>query len=157
MMPVRPFQSRRSTRPDSNCGQGRIRSRSICNSGLWSGMSSQRPFVLGGWHVDPALGTLSRDGQQSRLEPRLMELLLLFAASPGRVLAKDEIAAVVWGGRAIGDDTLAAAVSRLRSALGESKERRFIETLPKRGYRLVATPDIGVARAAPVEDNEVGA
>jgi DNA-binding winged helix-turn-helix (wHTH) protein len=84
-------------------------------------------------------------------------LLLLFAASPGRVIAKDEIASAVWGGRAIGDDTLAAAVSRLRSALGETKEQRFIETLPKRGYRLVATPDIGVARAAPVEDNEVGA
>ena len=115
-------------------------------------MSSQRPFVLGGWHVDPALGTLSRDGQQSRLEPRLMELLLLFAASPGRVLAKDEIAAVVWGGRAIGDDTLAAAVSRLRSALGESKERRFIETLPKRGYRLVISPDASPRGPLPQED-----
>jgi DNA-binding winged helix-turn-helix (wHTH) protein len=120
-------------------------------------MSGQRPFDLGGWRVDPALGTLSRESQQTRLEPRLMDLLLLFAASPGRVIAKDEIASAVWGGRAIGDDTLAAAVSRLRSALGESKDKRFIETLPKRGYRLVATPDVGVAQATAGQDSEVDA
>jgi len=116
-------------------------------------MSGQRPFDLGGWRVDPALGTLSREGQQTRLEPRLMDLLLLFAASPGRLIAKDEIASAVWGGRAIGDDTLAAAVSRLRSALGETKENRFIETLPKRGYRLITAPDVGTQRAAPAQED----
>jgi DNA-binding winged helix-turn-helix (wHTH) protein len=120
-------------------------------------MSGQRPFVLGGWLVDPTEGTLSGDGKQTRLEPRLMDLLLLFAAAPGRVIAKDEIASAVWGGRAIGDDTLAAAVSRLRSALGETKERRFIETLPKRGYRLVIEPDSGAARRSPVPEDEFDA
>ena len=104
-------------------------------------MSSQRPFDLGGWRVDPARGVLMRDGGETRLEPRLMNLLLLFAGSPGRVIAKDEIIASVWEGRAIGDDTLAAAISRLRTALGETKDNRFIETLPKRGYRLVIAPE----------------
>ena len=42
-----------------------------------------------------------------------------------------------WGDRAIGDDTLAGAVSRLRRALGGTRERRYIETVPKRGYRAV--------------------
>ena len=116
-------------------------------------MSGQRPFVLGDWRVDPAQGVLVRDGKETRLEPRLMDLLLLFAASPGRVLGKDEIASVVWGGRAIGDDTLAAAISRLRGALGESKERRYIETLPKRGYRLVISPEANARAPAPVEDD----
>jgi len=120
-------------------------------------MSGQRPFVLGGWRVDPALGTLSRNGEETRLEPRLMDLLLLFAASPGRVIAKDEIISAVWGGRAIGDDTLAAAVSRLRSVLGENKGNRFIETLPKRGYRLVVAPDADSARAAPAREDEIDA
>lgn len=100
-------------------------------------MSGQRPFELGGWRIEPARGALLRDGNETRIEPRLMDLLVLFAASPGRVITKEEIIAAVWGGRAIGDDTLAAAVSRLRAALGETKARRFIETLPKRGYRLV--------------------
>jgi len=100
-------------------------------------MAGQRAFDLGGWRVDPARGALIRDGAETRLEPKLMDLLLLFAASSGRVVSKDEIVAVVWGGRAIGDDTLAAAISRLRAALGG----RFIETLPKRGYRLVVIPE----------------
>ncbi|HEY4943706.1 MAG TPA: winged helix-turn-helix domain-containing protein [Rhizomicrobium sp.] len=106
-------------------------------------MTGQRPFDLGGWRVDPARGVLARDGAETRLEPKLMDLLLLFAASPGRVVSKDEIVAAVWSGRAIGDDTLAAAISRLRSALGETKGAgtRFIETLPKRGYRLAVAPD----------------
>lgn len=70
-----------------------------------------------------------------------MDLLLLFAGSGGRVLGKDEIAATTWGDRAIGDGTLAAAVSRLRRALGGTRERSYIETIPKRGYRaLVEAP-----------------
>jgi Flp pilus assembly protein TadD len=73
-----------------------------------------------------------------RLEPRLMELLTLFAVAAGRVIGKDEIVRRVWAGRAIGDDTLAAAISRLRSALGETETERYIETLPKRGYRFLA-------------------
>jgi DNA-binding winged helix-turn-helix (wHTH) protein/Flp pilus assembly protein TadD len=106
-------------------------------------MTGQRSFDLAGLRVDPARGVLIRDGVETRLEPRLMDLLLLFAGSPGRVIAKDEIVAGVWNGRAIGDDTLAAAISRLRTALGETKDNRFIETLPKRGYRLViAAPGV---------------
>lgn len=103
------------------------------------GALSEQPFEFGGWRVEPARGVLAAldGGADVRLEPRLMDLLLLFAGSAGRVLGKEEIIDGVWGGRAVGDDTLAAAVSRLRSALGETPERRFIETLPKRGYRLV--------------------
>src|SRR6185312_4885281 len=98
----------------------------------------EQPFELGSWRIDPARGVLAAldGGAEAHLEPRLMDLLLLFAGSGGRVLGKAEIIDGVWGGRAVGDDTLAAAVSRLRSALGETPERRFIETLPKRGYRL---------------------
>jgi DNA-binding winged helix-turn-helix (wHTH) protein len=100
----------------------------------------QRPFAFGDWQVDPSRGLLTGDdGESVRLEPRLMDLLLLFAGSGGRVLGKDEIASATWGDRAIGDDTLAAAVSRLRRALGA--RRRYIETVPKRGYRaVVASP-----------------
>ncbi|HEY3798412.1 MAG TPA: winged helix-turn-helix domain-containing protein [Caulobacteraceae bacterium] len=98
----------------------------------------QRPFAFGDWRIDPSSGALTgADGASARLEPRLMDLLVLFAGSGGRVLGKDEIAAATWGGRAIGDDTLAAAVSRLRRALGETRQRRYIETVPKRGYRAV--------------------
>ena len=104
----------------------------------------QRPFTFGDWHVDPSRSLLTGDeGDSVRLEPRLMDLLLLFAGSGGRVLGKNEIASATWGDRAIGDGTLAAAVSRLRRMLGATRERRYIETVPKRGYRaVVATPPL---------------
>ena len=115
----------------------------------------QRPFRFGAWRVDAARGVLVGDaGEHARLEPQLMDLLVLFAGSAGRVLSKDEIIEAAWGGRAIGDDTLAAAVSRLRRALGETRERRYIETVPKRGYRAV--PDAPAAAASPAPSAVAG-
>ena len=55
-----------------------------------------------------------------------MELLLAFADAGDAVLSKDDLVARVWAGRAIGDDTLAAAISRLRDALEATKEDRYI-------------------------------
>src|SRR5579863_3999085 len=108
----------------------------------------QLPFAFGDWQVDPSRGLLTGDdGESVRLEPRLMDLLLLFAGSGGRVLGKDENTSATWGDRAIGDDTLAAAISRLRRALGETRERRYVETLPKRGYRCALPADVAEPRA----------
>src|SRR5215472_15126492 len=104
-------------------------------------MPSDESFEFADWRVDPARGLVSRDGKEVRLEPKLMELLIVFAGSSGRVITKDEIVSRVWSGRAIGDDTLSAAISRLRSALGETKSKRYIETLPKRGYRALVTSE----------------
>src|SRR4051794_19957069 len=98
---------------------------------------SSRSFEFGDWRVDPAAGTIARGSDRRRLDPQAMSLLQMFAGSGGRVLSKDEIVAAVWQGRAIGDDTLAAAVSKLRATLGETRTRRYIETLPKRGYRAL--------------------
>ncbi|HEY1310182.1 MAG TPA: winged helix-turn-helix domain-containing protein, partial [Pseudolabrys sp.] len=111
--------------------------------------ASEHPFLLGDWSVDPARGVIvARDGgAEIRLEPRNMDLLLLFAGEPGKVLSKDRIVASVWGGRAIGDDTLAGAVSRLRAALGNA--RIYIETVPKRGYRLLIAPGASEAPETP--------
>jgi DNA-binding winged helix-turn-helix (wHTH) protein len=102
----------------------------------------EQPFDFGDWRVDPTRGRLTaRAGLEVRLEPQLVDLLVLFAGSGGRVMSKDEIVEAIWGGRAIGDDTLAAAVSRLRRALGETHERKYIETVPKRGYRCAVALD----------------
>jgi DNA-binding winged helix-turn-helix (wHTH) protein len=108
-----------------------------------SGPSREQKFQLGDWSVDPAAGTIARGGQEKRLEKQQMDLLLLFLGEPGAVLSKDRIVQAVWNGRAIGDDTLAAAISRLRSTLGDG----YIETLPKRGYRLKIAPGASAAMA----------
>ncbi len=112
-------------------------------------MASSAPFELGGWRVDPVAGALTLiDGDDTaRIEPRLMELLLLFAGAGARVVSKDEIIAAVWGGRAIGDDTLAAAISKLRKTLARDGGRKYIETLPKRGYRLALEIEAPAASA----------
>jgi DNA-binding winged helix-turn-helix (wHTH) protein len=112
-----------------------------------------RPFELEGWRVEPDRGALipAGGGPEVRLEPRQMDLLLVFAGSGGRVIGKDELVAQVWGGRTVGDDTLAAAVSRLRSALGETRAHRFIETVPKRGYRWALDPAAPAPPSTPAE------
>lgn len=110
-------------------------------------------FAFGPWRVEPARGLLTSEAGEVRVEPRLMDLLVLFAASNGRVIGKDEIIASVWQGRAVGDDTLAAAISRLRSALGATPGQRFIETIPKRGYRLALAEPVAV----PATTEESGA
>ncbi|MEM1264265.1 MAG: tetratricopeptide repeat protein [Pseudomonadota bacterium] len=97
-------------------------------------------FRLGEWQVDPASGQLTGDSVAVTLEPQLMTLLALLAANPVQVLSRQAIEAVLWPRAVIGDDTLARAVSRLRRALGDSAQApRYIETLPKRGYRLIGS------------------
>lgn len=98
------------------------------------------PFVFGEWRVEPETGRLTgRDNSQRQLEPQLMALLMLLAESDGRVLARERIEAALWPKTIVGEDTLARAISRLRRALDDSAQTpRYIETLPKRGYRFVA-------------------
>jgi DNA-binding winged helix-turn-helix (wHTH) protein/Tfp pilus assembly protein PilF len=99
-----------------------------------------------------ATGELLRDGVSERLEPKVMDLLFLLAGRPGKAFTKDEIMEALWPDVVVGDDTLARAVSRLRKALADdAKTPAYIETLPKRGYRLIAdvrTVDDGPRAAA---------
>ncbi len=98
-----------------------------------------RPYRLGPWQVDPETGRLTRGDAEVALEPRLMSLLNLLANARGRVIARDAIEAALWPDVVVGEDTVARAVSRLRRALGDAPTSpHFIETLPKRGYRLIA-------------------
>ena len=99
------------------------------------------PHVIrvGPWRAVRATGELTRDGATERLEPKVMDLLFLLAGEPGRAFSKDEIMEALWPNVIVGDDTLARAVSRLRKALADDpKTPAYIETLPKRGYRLIA-------------------
>lgn len=104
-------------------------------------------FVVGEWRADRAAGTLTGRGGQQRLEPKVMDLLVLLAAQHGRVVSREDIMAALWPGLVVGDDSLARTVSKLRQALGDdAKAPRYIETITKRGYRLLAP----VAPVAPV-------
>jgi len=94
---------------------------------------------VGEFIVRPADGTLRRGGDVERLEPKTMELLVCLAAHPGQVLSREAIQAAVWPDTAIADVVLPRVVFDLRRALGDdAKHPRYIETLPRRGYRLIA-------------------
>lgn len=111
-------------------------------------MITDTALIIGPWTLDPVSGELSKGGLRRRLEPKTLGLLLLLAGAPARVFSRDEIFAAVWPGVTVADDTLARAVSKLRKALDDDpKAPRYIETLPKRGYRLITPPPDAVAMA----------
>jgi DNA-binding winged helix-turn-helix (wHTH) protein/TolB-like protein/Flp pilus assembly protein TadD len=89
---------------------------------------------IGEWTVEPALNQLSASGRAVKIEPKAMEVLLCLAARAGKVASREELLDEVWRGAVVGDDALTQVIIKLRKALGDA----YIETIPKRGYRLIA-------------------
>src|SRR5215475_1190953 len=99
----------------------------------------RKQFRVGAWLVTPALDELRRGDERVRLEPKAMEILVLLANRPGEPVSRDELLSGVWPGVLVGDDSLTQAVTKLRKALGDDpRSPSYIETISKRGYRLVA-------------------
>lgn len=97
------------------------------------------PFGLGDVTVKPALNAIARADGHIRLEPRVMSVLVLLATRAGEVLGKEEIFSAVWDGAAVSDDALVRCIAAIRKALGDDpRAPRIIETISKKGYRLVA-------------------
>jgi len=109
------------------------------------------PITLGEWQVDGPACRVVRGGETRTLEPKVMDLLLFLASSPGKVFSREDLLAAIWPGVTVGEDTLARTISRLRKGLDDDpRQPRYLETIPKRGYRLVAEIS-GTARAQDVE------
>ena len=91
------------------------------------------------WEVDPAACLVSRNGDSVHLEPKAMDLLVFLASKPGVVHSRDELLDEIWPGLVVSDEALTNAIIKLRKAFNDSaRDPQFIETLPKRGYRLIA-------------------
>jgi TolB-like protein/DNA-binding winged helix-turn-helix (wHTH) protein/Tfp pilus assembly protein PilF len=96
------------------------------------------PFLLGDWTVDPARGRLTRGDEERRIEPKAMTVLVCLAQQAGQVVSREALEEQAWAGVVVGYDSLASAIIKLRKALGDNaKNPAYIETVPKRGYRLV--------------------
>lgn len=96
-------------------------------------------FLIAEWQVSPAEGLLTRGREKVRLEPRAMEVLVYFASRPGEVITREELERDVWEGAVVGYDAVTNTVIKLRKAFGDDARRpRIIQTVPKRGYRLLA-------------------
>jgi DNA-binding winged helix-turn-helix (wHTH) protein len=109
---------------------------------------------IDGWLVQPSLNLLTRNEACVRLRAQLMDLLLCLASQPGKVFRKEELVAEVWGGRWIAQSALSRCIAELRAAFGDDAQHpRVIETITKRGYRLIAEVEVVAsepAQASPV-------
>ncbi len=96
-------------------------------------------FQLGEWVVEPQLGRLTCGGGVGvNLERKVMDVLLSLARKHGRLVTRSELIDTVWGTEYISDNTLTHAIAELRSALGcDAKNPSYIETIHRRGYRLL--------------------
>ena len=82
---------------------------------------------------------LLKDGHAVPLTPKAFDLLVVLTANPGRLLTKEHLMQAVWPDTTVEESNLAYHVFAIRKALGESADSdRYIETVPKRGYRFVA-------------------
>lgn len=101
--------------------------------------SENDTFQVGEWWVQPALNQITRGDDTVRLEPKAVEVLVFLARNPGRVVSADELIGGVWGGRFVGDSPVYRIIAELRRVLGDDARRPdYIETIRKRGYRLIA-------------------
>lgn len=108
------------------------------------------------WDVYPSLNRCERDGHRVELAPRTMDVLVHLIEHAGEVVSRDELIEHLWRGRVVSDEQVYKRISEIRHALdGGPREHSLIQTVPKRGYRLVAsvaashrTPP-GPARAGP--------
>ncbi|MGH9935023.1 MAG: winged helix-turn-helix domain-containing protein [Blastocatellia bacterium] len=96
-------------------------------------------FNLEEWQVEPELNIITRAGREIRLEPNVMALLVCLSERAGAVVSKDELMRQVWTERCVTDGVLTTSIWELRRALGDdAKNPRFIQTVPRKGYRLIA-------------------
>jgi adenylate cyclase len=110
-------------------------------------------FRVGSWLVAPSLNSISYKGTTVRLEPKVMEVLVCLAQHAGETLPKEALFQTVWPDTFVTDDVLTHSISELRRAFeDDAREPRFIQTIPKRGYRLVAAVTTAVAAPVPAAD-----
>src|SRR5213594_2893335 len=99
----------------------------------------KRLYRFGPFSLDAAERRLLRDGDPVSLAPKVFDTLLVLIEDSGRLVAKNALMSRLWPDTFVEEATLARNISDLRKALGESAgEDKYIETVPKSGYRFVA-------------------
>jgi TolB-like protein/DNA-binding winged helix-turn-helix (wHTH) protein len=106
-----------------------------------NGVRTVRVYYFGGFTVDARTGELTHAGRRTALRDQSLHLLLALLEHPGELITREELTERLWpsGTFVDFDRGLNKVVNHLREALGDSAEQpRFIETLPRKGYRFIA-------------------
>jgi TolB-like protein/DNA-binding winged helix-turn-helix (wHTH) protein/Tfp pilus assembly protein PilF len=101
---------------------------------------------FGTFRADFRTGELRRQGVQIKLQGKPLQLLAVLVQHPGELVTRDELRRTLWGDQTFVDfeRSLNIAITKLRAALGDSADNpRFVETLPRRGYRFIAPLTVG--------------
>src|SRR5205814_3147957 len=99
-------------------------------------------FRLAEWTVQPRLNTLIANGQAVHIQPNVMHVLICHADA-GDVVSKEQLIEKVWSDTYVTDDVLTRCISELRKAFDDDpKHPRYIQTIPKSGYRLLPRPEL---------------
>lgn len=112
-------------------------------------LAREADFQLGRLTVSPSTGRVSAAGREQRMQPRVMEVLVLLARSAGRTVTRDELIDACWGGRFVSENAVNRVLAQVR-ALGRLADPPpfVLETLPKLGVRLIPTPGPEAATSA---------
>lgn len=95
-------------------------------------------FKVDDWTVNPSSGLLIKDGEEVKLEPKVMEVLVYLAQNQGEVVSREALESEIWVGMIVGYDAVSGSIIKLRKALGDdSRKPRYIKTVSKRGYQLI--------------------
>jgi DNA-binding winged helix-turn-helix (wHTH) protein/TolB-like protein len=97
-----------------------------------------RGFEVGPWRVSPERGLIRNGDVEQRLEPLVMDVFVVLASHDGEVVSKDQLIESVWKGRPQTDDVITRCISALRRGLADdAKNPAFVETVQRRGYRIM--------------------
>src|SRR5467141_432666 len=103
-----------------------------------------QPVRFGAFELDLRAGELRKQGVKIKLQEQPFQILAMLLEQPGQVVTREELRGRLWPADTFVDfdHSLNKAINKLREALGDSAENpRFVETLPRRGYRLLASID----------------
>src|SRR5580700_5923064 len=112
---------------------------------------AQSPSVIcfGPFELDAANVELRKAGVSLKIHPQPFQVLLLLAGRPKQIVTREEIRTALWGGNTFVDFErgINSCVNQIRATLGDDPEKpRFVETLPRRGYRFIAVVTNGASQ-----------
>ncbi|MBH0038028.1 MULTISPECIES: nSTAND1 domain-containing NTPase [unclassified Pseudoalteromonas] len=115
---------------------------------------NRSPFYLGDWQVNPQSNTLQRAEKTKQLEPKAMDVLVHLCLQKGEIVTSDELLDQCWKNVEVGDNPLHKTITQLRKALGDkASEPTYIETIRKRGYRVIAKLEFPLAEDIKTTEN----
>jgi DNA-binding winged helix-turn-helix (wHTH) protein/TolB-like protein len=99
-------------------------------------------FNLGEWEVLPLKGVLRRGDEEIKPMPKPFAVLMALAKRNGNLITRDELIEEVWEGKAFSDEPIQQAIALLRKHFGDKQPHQYIETLHRRGYRLIQSVEL---------------